>query len=902
LIGNNASQDRVRRIGIWGLVALATLLGTAAAPAEAITVIRMIAGGGGPYTDSSSNVWSTDSGYHSSPSGTVDWTIHPISGTTDDTLYQHERYDNGSGLTYAFTVPNGTYLVRLHWAENYVNNTFPNGGVGFRIINATVEGTTPSNLQNIDLFSEAGEHAAVARQTTVTVSDGQLNINVGGTINAIEIIEQTDTSAPTAPTGLTATAASSSQINLSWTASTDNIGVTGYVVLRCATAGCTPTAQIATPTATSYSDAGLSASTSYSYRVRAQDAATNESSNSSTATATTSASTGTTIRVIAAGSSYTDSLGHAWTSDAGYHSSPTGTVDWSPQAISGTTDDTIYQHERYNNGSGLTYAFTVPNGTYQVRFHWSENYVNNSFPNGGVGYRVFGVAVEGTTPSNLQSIDLYAEAGDHAAIVKQTTVTVTDGVLNIDLHDTINAIEVIGQGSDTDPPTVPANFTATAVSSSQINLSWTASTDDVGVTGYLLDRCQTSACSFSQIATPTGTTYSDTGLSASTGYTYRVRARDAVPRTSGYSGVNSATTQSSGGGGGTTVRVNAGGPAYTDGSGHSWSADTGYNTGSAMDWGAVSISGTSNPTLYRTERWDDSPSPEMQYAFTVVNGNYEVKLHFAENYASASGQRVFDVDIEGVRRFDDIDIFAEAGAGMALIRSTTVTVTDGQINIAFLHQTENPLINAIEILPQTGSDTQAPTTPTDLSATAVSASQINLSWTASTDAVGVTAYLLERCLGSGCSSDFTQIANQLGTTFSDTGRSASTSYTYKVRARDAADNRSNYSTTATATTSSGTNQPPSQPGGLTVTPGTTSMNLSWNASTDDVEVIRYVIRRCVGASCNSNWQQLGTTTALTFADSNLSAGVNYTYQVLAEDGSNQQAASASVAGTMTNCD
>jgi hypothetical protein len=54
-----------------------------------------------------------------------------------------------------------------------------------------------------------------------------------------------------------------------WTAATDNVGVTGYRVERCAGAGCTNFAQIATPTATSYSDTGLTASTSYSYRVRA---------------------------------------------------------------------------------------------------------------------------------------------------------------------------------------------------------------------------------------------------------------------------------------------------------------------------------------------------------------------------------------------------------------------------------------------------------------------------------------------------------------------------------------------------------------------------------------------------------------------------------------------------------
>ena len=97
---------------------------------------------------------------------------------------------------------------------------------------------------------------------------------------------------------MTATAASASQINLSWTASTDNVGVTGYLVERCSGAGCTNFAQIGTPTSTSFSDTGLTANTSYSYRVRATDAAGNLSAYSNIATATTTGTTGGTIKFI----------------------------------------------------------------------------------------------------------------------------------------------------------------------------------------------------------------------------------------------------------------------------------------------------------------------------------------------------------------------------------------------------------------------------------------------------------------------------------------------------------------------------------------------------------------------------------------------------------------------------
>src|SRR5207249_2356014 len=98
---------------------------------------------------------------------------------------------------------------------------------------------------------------------------------------------------------------------------------------------------------------------------------------------------------------------------------------------------------------------------------------------------------------------------------------------------------------DTQPPTAPANLTATAASTSQIDLGWTASTDNVGVTSYLVERCQGAGCAtFTQIATTSTAAYGDTGLSASTSYSYRVRASDAAGNLSAYSNVASTTTAS----------------------------------------------------------------------------------------------------------------------------------------------------------------------------------------------------------------------------------------------------------------------------------------------------------------------------------------------------------------------
>src|SRR5262245_8132149 len=95
------------------------------------------------------------------------------------------------------------------------------------------------------------------------------------------------------------------------------------------------------------------------------------------------------------------------------------------------------------------------------------------------------------------------------------------------------------------PPTAPSGLTAIATGESQINLSWTASTDNVGVTSYHIERCQGTGCAdFSSIATPAGTAtaYIDTGLSSDTTYSYRVRATDSDGNLSGYSNTATATT------------------------------------------------------------------------------------------------------------------------------------------------------------------------------------------------------------------------------------------------------------------------------------------------------------------------------------------------------------------------
>lgn len=176
---------------------------------------------------------------------------------------------------------------------------------------------------------------------------------------------------------------------------------------------------------------------------------------------------------------------------------------------------------------------------------------------------------------------------------------------------------------------------------------------------------------------------------------------------------------------GKTLRVNANvsaaecsGPKI-DCAGTTWNGDFGYNQpdrpatcdlnggGEAcVIGGIVALFGCDNETtedLFQCEHWDESAAPELSYAFTVPNGSYLVNLFFANTYSgtTAPGSRVFDITIEGQLRYGQFDqVVAAGGSGVAVVRSAIVNVQDGQLNILFGHQVENPAVKAIEVLRQ----------------------------------------------------------------------------------------------------------------------------------------------------------------------------------------------------------
>src|SRR6185369_17814693 len=170
-------------------------------------------------------------------------------------------------------------------------------------------------------------------------------------------------------------------------------------------------------------------------------------------------------------------------------------------------------------------------------------------------------------------------------------------------------------------------------------------------------------------------------------------------------------------------------------------------------------------------------------------------------------------------------------------------------------------------------DTTAPSVPAGLTATAVTASQINLSWGAATDTggSGLAGYKVYR--------NGVQIGTTTTPSYSNAGLAASTTYSYTVAAYDVAGNASGQSAQASATTPAAPDTTaPSVPAGLTATAVTASQfNLSWGAATDTGG------SGLAGYKVYRNGVQIGTTTTPSYSNAGLAASTTYSYTVAAYD-------------------
>ena len=239
---------------------------------------------------------------------------------------------------------------------------------------------------------------------------------------------------------------SPNQTSLSWTASTETGGtISEYLVERCNGTGCNSFVQVGTTANTSYNDTGLTASTSYSYRVRAQDTNGNDGPYSSVVTVTTPAAIPSLPGNLIATSPSSTTIDLSWIAST----ETGGTVNqYNVQRCAAASCTNFVE---IGTSSGTTYNDTgLTNGTSYT-------------------YR-------------LQAVDAQDNVSPYSNLASATAAT-----------------------PDTQPPTAPSNLTATAASTSQINLTWTASTDNVGVSDYFIERCTGAGCTlFFRVAVAPG--------------------------------------------------------------------------------------------------------------------------------------------------------------------------------------------------------------------------------------------------------------------------------------------------------------------------------------------------------------------------------------------------------------
>jgi fibronectin type 3 domain-containing protein len=764
------------------------------------------------------------------------------------------------------------------------------GVVRYNVHRSTTPGFTPSAANRIAQPSGTSYVDTVAAGTyyyKVTAEDAAGN--VGPPSNEATAVVTTDTTPPTAPflTG----SVTGGTVNLSWSGSTDDVGVVRYNVHRGTTPGFTPTAanRIAQPTGTSYADSGLSPGT-YFYKVTAEDAAGNVSLPSNEL-----------LETVADGTPPT---------------APTGLA----ANVVGTT----------------------------VNLSWNAA----SDDVGVVRYNVHRGATAGFTPSAANRIGqptgtTFSDPG-LAAGTYYYKVTAEDAAGNVGpVSNTANATV-----PDTTPPGAPTGLGATG-GAGQVGLSWTAATDDVGVVRYNVHRSVTAGftpTAANRIAQPTGTSYTDLGLAAGT-YYYKVTAEDAAGNVGPASNEANATVtqpppsglvaaygfdtgsgtvapdQSGNGNNGTLTNATwAGAGAGKYGDAVSFNGTNAYvsvpHTASLALTTAMTLDAWVKPTTLSAGDWNT-------VVFKERTGYYGWALYAntGNNRPSANAYTTADHDLRGTSQVS-VGVWTHLAATydgnvLALyVNGTQVATTVATGNLisatgalkiggnAIWGEYFNGLIDEVRVYNRalsaaeiqadmntsiTSPDGIPPSAPGTLTATG-GLGQVSLSWGAATDNVGVLRYNLHRSTTPGFTpSTANRIAQPTGLSYTDTGLAAGTYY-YKVTAEDAAGNVGPPSNEANAVATADTTAPTvsitSPTSGATV-----SGSVSVNANASDNGTVAGVQFKLDGVNLGAE----DTTSPYSISwDTFTAANGAHTLTALARDGAGNTTLSTGVPVTVQN--
>ncbi len=264
---------------------------------------------------------------------------------------------------------------------------------------------------------------------------------------------------------------------------------------------------------------------------------------------------------------------------------------------------------------------------------------------------------------------------------------------------------------------------------------------------------------------------------------------------------------------------------------------------------------------------------------------------------AVSANATDEVGVSKVEFYVDSALANTASTSPYSFQWNTTSVANGQhLLTAKAYDAAGNFSNSSYYVTVQNGDSQAPTAPGAPSANATSPTSVTLKWTASTDNVGVVGYRIVR---NGAL--LAQVGNV--TNFQDNQALPNTQYSYTLTALDAAGNQSPSSAPATVTTPSPTTtdtQAPSTPASLTATTiSSQQINLSWNASTDNVGVAGYDVYRAANGNAP---QKVASVTTTSFGDTGLKANTQYSYYVKARDaaGNTSDQSNTATAKTATN--
>jgi len=696
---------------------------------------------------------------------------------------------------------------------------------------------TKSEIQQV--FVGAGTY-------TATSSGSGYVEDINGTVQGVYPFLVVDTTAPSTPGTPTASAKTDRSVTLSWTAATDNVAVTGYQIFRNGT-------QIGTSTTNSFTDSGLTASTAYTYQVLAYDAANNQSAKSGTLTVTTQvpdtvAPTAPGTPAFSATTSSSTTLSWTAATDnygvAQYVVYRNGTqvgittgLTYTDTALTPSTtySYTVKAQDAAGNlsvassaGSVTTLAGNVATVYYKIPSGWTTVNIHYA-PTGGSWTTTPGVAMAAAcTGWDVYTANLGSATGLAATFNNGSGTWDNNSGKNYALG---TGISVVNSGAvttgtspcstETQAPTVPTNVTLAASSDgTKVTVSWTASTDDTGVTGYQVFRNGT------QVGTTTTTSYTDATVAYSTTYSYTVKAYDAAGNVSAASSAVSVTVP---------AKVDTTAPSVPAG----LASSNVTSTGATISWTAstddtavtgyqVLRNGTQVATVTTgTSYTDTSLAASTTYTYTVkaydAAGNVSAASSALSVTTPATGGNTATVYYKYPTSWTTVNIhYAPTGGswtttpGVAMSAACTgwdvytvnlsaatglqVTFNNGsgtwdnnsganyQLTQGISAISGGVITKANPCAP----DTTAPSVPAGLAKGTVSATSVALSWTASTDDVGVTGYQVFR--------NGTQIGTSTTTSYTDATAAAATTYSYTVKAYDAAGNVSAASSALSVTT------------------------------------------------------------------------------------------------------